>query len=394
MKSWQKELLKVVSRVEDQVDKQKFELKNKLNLLKPLTIQAYNGFGSHQQLYMRGRVLESEGLEQPSEHATVWQNLKRMFHRYESDEVPEAPLEFQIAGLKDRIRCDVEGFFEIKLPEEALPDLGNEKWQKIKLRLLKQYHQEQEEVKVEGEIMVRQPENTFGLISDIDDTIMVSEATDFLEKIRVMVLRNATTRKPFEGVGAFYRALEAGKNKKAQNPIFYISSSSWNLYDLFERFCQINGIPKGVFLLRELGISENKFIRGGHESHKLEKISHVLEAFPDLPFVLIGDSGQKDPEIYQEVVKRYPGRIKTIYIRDVEPVISGIRDSRVKEIAEEVARKGVEMKLVKDSLEAAKHAVELGLIARNSLAEIEKDTYEDKKLPSDISQTLGLDKVL
>lgn len=394
MKSWQKNLLKVASRLEDQVDKQKFDLKRKLHLLNPLTIQAYNGFASNQQLYMRGRVLESEGLEQPTADATVWQNLKRMYHRYQSDEVPEAPLEFQMGILKDTIRCDMEGFYEIKRPREALADLGNEKWQKIKLRLLKQYHEEQEEVKVEGEIMVRQPQNTFGLISDIDDTIMVSEATDFLEKVRIMILRNATTRKPFEGVGAFYRALEAGKAKNCQNPVFYVSSSSWNLYDLFERFCQINRIPKGVFLLRELGISEDTFIRGSHESHKLEKISHVLEAFPDLPFVLIGDSGQKDPEIYQEVVNRFPGNIKTIYIRDVEPVITGIREKRVKEIAGEVARKGVEMKIVTDSQEAAKHAVELGLIARDSLAEIENDTYEDKKLPSDISQVLGIDKFL
>lgn len=395
MESWQKKLLSYTSSLEKEFDKRKFKLKEKLNWIEPLTIQAYRGYASKNGLYLKGRVLEKEGLDSPSEDATVWQNIKRLYHQFESDEIPHATVHYQLDTLQDTIQCDDEGFFEITIPKENLPGLGQDKWAYIQLCLHDKYNKEQDEVQVAGEIMVEQPSNRFGLISDLDDTIIVSKATDFLEKMRIMLLRNATTRKPFEGVGAFYRALEAGQPGNCDNPIFYVSSSSWHLYDMFEHFCLINNIPKGVFLLRELGLDSDKFIQGGHGSHKLGKIERVLTSFKDLSFVLIGDSGQKDPEIYREVAGRFPGRIKVIYIRDVKPEVDDSRDKEVKEIAREVKDAyGVEMRLVQDSMEAAKHACRLGLIKEEALDSIQEETYEDRNRPSDISQLLGLDKLL
>ena len=395
MESWQKIFLTLTSQLEKEFDKQKFNLKKKMDWIEPLTIQAYRGYASQNRLYMKGRVLEEEGIGTPSEDATVWQNLRQLYYQFESDEIPHAKLSFKLNQLKDSIQCNDEGFFEINLREEDVPPLGNDKWAKIQLSLNDTYNKKQDKVEVDGEIMIQHPSNQFGLISDLDDTIIVSKATDFLEKMRIMLLRNASTRKPFEGVGAFYRALEAGPDENCQNPIFYVSSSSWHLYEMFDHYCKINNIPKGVFLLRELGIDREKFIQSGHGSHKLDKIKHVLTSFKDLPFVLIGDSGQKDPEIYREVVKQFPGRIKVIYIRDVKPEIDDKRDREVKEIAAEVKNShGVEMRLVQDSMEAAKHAVELGLIKEEALESIDKDTYEDRSKPSDISQLLGLDKLL
>lgn len=394
MESWQEKLLLYTSRLETALDKQRFKLKESMNWISPVKIQAYRGFAGKDRLYLKGRVLEEEGLEAPSEDATIWQNIKRLYHQFESDEIPRAKVEYQMGNQKGTLTCSDEGFFELNKPIGSFSGKEKEKWQKVSLRLLDQYNQDQGEVQGEGELMVPLPSNRFGLISDLDDTLIVSKATDFLEKMRILVLRNAHTRKPFEGVGAFYQALEAGPDKNCRNPVFYVSSSSWHLYEMFNHFCRINNIPKGVFLLQELGIDKTKFIQHSHGNHKLQKIKKVLMAFTDLPFVLVGDSGQKDPEIYREVVQQFPNRIKVIYIRDVRPSINDPRDKEVQQIAEAVSKQGVEMRLVQDSMQAARHAASLGLIAEDALEAIDKDTYEDRAKPSDISQLLGLDKLL
>lgn len=391
MENWQSKFLEVISHLEQEIDKQRYSLKDKLNLVSPATIQAYRGYGSEKGIFLRGRVIENEGLELPSKDASIWQNIKSLYHRYESDEIPHAKIKFGIDNLKETVTCNSEGFFSIAHSGEQITKGKDGKWQKLHLRILDSPSENQEEVDFEGEFQLQQPSNSFGIISDVDDTIIVTKATEFLEKIRIFILRNSHTRKPLEGIAAFYKALEAGKGKDCQNPIFYVSSSSWNLYDVFDQFCKINHIPKGTFLLQEMGISKDQFIRSGHNSHKVESISHVLETFTDLPFVLIGDSGQKDPEIYKEVAQKFPERIKAIYIRDVYPEKDEQRDQEVKEIAKQLEEKGIEMVLIQNSLEAAKHAVKLGLINEEAIPEIEKDMEEDKNRSADIAHLLGID---
>lgn len=393
MESWQKKFLAFAAGLEEKIDKQKFALKEKLNLIDTPVILPYHGFACGAHLYLYGRVLEKEGLDLPDKDASVWTNVQSIYHRFVSSEIPEATVEYTINSRKGRVRCDHEGFFEIHLKDLELPYDQTQKWQKIQLQLQEQYHPGQN-TRCEASIMLRQTSNNFGIISDVDDTIIVTKATDFMEKVRILLLNNAHTRKPFEGVAAFYRALEEGKSKDCQNPVFYISNASWNLYDLFDRFCRINNIPRGVFLLQDLGLSKNQLLRSSSFKHKTTRICQVMDTYQDLPFILIGDSGQEDPEIYRQIALQYPGRIKVIYIRDVLPEISDQRDKEVREIARELGRQGIEMVPVKDSMEAARHAVQLGLICEDALEAIEQETHEDKQLPTDISQLLGLDKLL
>ena len=60
--------------------------------------------------------------------------------------------------------------------------------------------------------------------------------------------RSVEGRIAFKGIGAFYRALELGGGAEVVNPIFYVSSSPWNLYDLLERFIELDGICRALFL--------------------------------------------------------------------------------------------------------------------------------------------------
>ena len=143
-----------------------------------------------------------------------------------------------------------------------------------------------------------------------------------------------------------YKALVQDYN----NPLFFISGSSFNLYDLLTHFCQVKEIPKAPFLLRDLGLEKQKWLKKDTQKYKLQYIEQILPLYPEMQFILIGDSGQKDPEIYKQVCEKYPGRIKAVYIREVE---SAERARQLKNMAQDM---DVEMLLMEHSRDALQHA--------------------------------------
>ena len=184
---------------------------------------------------------------------------------------------------------------------------------------------------------------------------------------RLTFLGNAQNRLTFDGVAAFYQALQRGADGARNSPIYYVSSSPWNLYDLLTDFMELQGIPAGPLCLRDLGFDEDKFITTGHGSHKKKYIERILQSAPHLPFILVGDSGQHDPEVYAELAEAHPDRICAVYIRDVA---DAERAQAVNRISEHVCACGVPMTLVPDTLLAAEHAKDHGLISAEQLAQI------------------------
>jgi phosphatidate phosphatase APP1 len=114
-------------------------------------------------------------------------------------------------------------------------------------------------------------------------------------------------------------------------------------------------------MLRDWGINEQTVLVPGHRRHKLGHIRQILDCYPDLPFLLIGDSGQEDPEIYKDVIAEYPGRINAAYIRNVSP--SPLRRASIEALTEQVRAEGSSLILADDTLAAARHAHEHGWIA-------------------------------
>jgi phosphatidate phosphatase APP1 len=198
---------------------------------------------------------------------------------------------------------------------------------------------------------------------------------------RTVLLRNARSRMPFKGVAEFYRQLQLGRNGKRNNPFFYVSSSPWNLYDLLEDFLALNEIPPGPLLLRDMAMKRKKTGDASeHHGHKLKEIDNLLLTYPKLPFVLIGDSGQEDANIYREVVRRHPGRVLAIYIRDVN---LPERTAMVQRVSEELRGESVEMLLVKDTVQAAEHAVQNGLVFSEAIPAVEAEKQKDEATPED-----------
>ena len=274
-----------------------------------------------------------------------------------------------------------EGFFELTInPPDQLPP--GRVWFPVRYSLDGIVQPDSpdgtggEPVMKDGYLMISPPFSQFGVISDIDDTVLVTDATNLLQTAKLTFLGNAYTRLPFAGIAAFYRALQSGPVTTLFNPIYFVSSSPWNLYDLLVDFFRVQGIPKGPILLRDFSLSTKLLASEEHHTHKLAMIRKVLDVNPDLPFVLIGDSGQQDPEIYAQVVRENPNRIRAVYIRDVS---EAVRDQAVRELIQTTDAHNVPMLLVADTVAAAEHAASIGLIDSDSLPEIRADRRDDKE---------------
>jgi phosphatidate phosphatase APP1 len=351
---WRRTALVVGRAIEERYDAFRFVLKRRLGLLDPFKILPYRGHGTTRELFLKGRVLEEAGIARPSRNDAVWKNILNMARRFASDEVAGARLRATFEGLHVETTADVEGFFEVHFP---LPEpLGGAGWYRVELDLLAPPSPGGGEVRSTAHVLVPHAAQ-FGVISDLDDTVVHSSATNVLKMAWIVVRNNAHTRLPFEGVAAFYRALQLGADERASNPIFYVSSSPWNIYDMLVDFLNVHGVPPGPLFLKDWSLS----VLGKHRDYKIGVIRRLLSTYEDLPFVLIGDSGEEDPEIYLQVVREHPGRITAVYIRDVA---SAERDAEVRAIAEEARKLGTEMVAVPDTATAAEHAVSKGLISR------------------------------
>jgi phosphatidate phosphatase APP1 len=337
----------------------------------PHLVVGYRGYAGDGRALVLGRALEDEGIPAPDAAHGAWRNLVATLRRMESDPLPFARVRARIGGAVHEVTADDEGFLRAWVDAPLAP--GEAGWHDVALEL-DAAPRDGGAAPAAGTARVLVPPATarFGVVSDMDDTVIQSHVTSFVRAARTVLLENALTRLPFPGVAAFYRALGAGAAGGEGNPIFYVSSSPWNLFDVIDGFLEAQGIPAGPLLLRDW---DAMGLAGRHAGHKGPAIREVLATFPRLPFVLVGDSGQEDPEIYAELVREHPGRILAVYIRNVT---GAARAAAVRALAEEVTAAGSSLVLADDTLAAARHAAERGWIASGALPEIGEEKRDDE----------------
>jgi len=339
-----------------------------------LLLLPYLGYGSAAGLWVQGRVLQERAFAQQADSDSGWRNLAALYRRLESDEVAGEAVSASFDGQTYLTRTDRGGYFRFQIKPPANAQAG---WLAVALALPDA--PAGSPVEASASVLLPGAGARFGVISDIDDTVLWTNVTNKLNMALMLARSNPYTRKPFKGVAAFYRALHEGvrsDREGAANPLFYVSSSPWHLFGHLVEFLRSQGLPLGPLLLRELGLKQ-LFKLGQHGSHKLGKIEHILATYPHLPFVLIGDSGEQDPEIYAEVVRRHPGQVRVIYIRNVNP--DPARIAALDRLIEEVAAHGAEMVLAADSEAAARHAAALGLIDPARIAGINSDVKVERQ---------------
>jgi phosphatidate phosphatase APP1 len=303
-----------------------------------ITILPYRGYGTRGKLVLQGRVLEDEGFLPADRRARRWRNAVEFLKRMESDEVPFARVRARFGEATQDVRADREGYFRVELAASCAPG-----WRQVHLQLI-----DEPAVRAIGRVLVPSARAAFGVVSDIDDTVVDTGVQRKLRMLVSLALSNALTRKPLPGVGAFYRALHRGVN-----PFFYVSKSPWNLYVPLVEYLAAQGLPEGPLFLRDFGLRMAR-------SHKARAIAEIFAAYPRLCFVLIGDSGEDDPEVYSALVRRFPRRVRAIYVRSVSR--KPARLAALEKLAVEMARAGSPLVLAANAEAAAAHAATTGLI--------------------------------
>ena len=155
------------------------------------------------------------------------------------------------------------------------------------------------------------------VISDIDDTVKVSNVLD-----KRQLLEN-TFVKPFVAVPGMAQAYQSWAQQGAA--FHYVSSSPWQLYPAISTFFADSGLPHGSFHMKNFRVKDETFLDlfASPLETKVAIIASLLEQFPSRRFVLVGDSGEKDPEVYAEVLRRYTGQVEHVFIRNVSKEPAG-----------------------------------------------------------------------
>ena len=339
----------------------------------PRHFAAYRGYADARGAELFGRVLAETPQGGPLDTDGWWDNLLNTYRRFDSREVPGVAIRVRFRDAQVDTLSDHEGYYTAAPSTTATP--SNQLWDNAMVSL----H--------DGTLATPQPlmqvgENAgIGVISDIDDTILQSSINSWKTAAQLAFLHNARTRQPLDGVAKLYQALQHGADGSGRHPIFYVSSSPWNMYDLLEDFMDLNAIPCGPIFLRDFGTDPGKFIATPGHEHKLERARMLIERFPQLRWVLMGDSGQADAELYAQAAHEFGDRIAAIYIRDVDPHADSAHDLKVDGVVERVAGTTVPMLRARDSFAMAEHAASLGLIASQAVAEVAAEVRHDQQRP-------------
>jgi len=283
-----------------------------------IEIDPYFGHATPTEIVLRGRVLSRraiEAVEKLEEDPSLWTNFKSMVALFNTREMSDV----RITCGSVEILSDEEGYFELSLPR---PD-SDAGWVTCDVNF--------GDAKNSAELTALMPPAAaeFGIISDIDDTLIKTDAWSLRRNLWNSMTGNAQSRYVFPDAIDLISKLHAGVN-----PVFYVSSSPWNLHGFLSEIFDRAGLVRGPKFLRDLGISDRQFITGTHGEHKGDAIDEILAANPNLSFILMGDTGQHDAHVYYNAINRHPGRIKQIILRAPYPKLSKSNQSWVDKILE------------------------------------------------------------
>lgn len=332
------------------------------NKIDNVLITPYRSYGTKNHLYLLGRALDDIPLK-IVENQSFINTLKNTYKQFDSYEIPEAKIDLEIPDLLQlKTVSDCEGYFLFEhTSEKDLSLKANEEgWVTVNLLFRKSEDSTPSEERkfFQGEFLIPEEKAEYGVISDIDDTILHTGVTSFLKwkLLKNSLLTNTYKRIPFKGAASFYQKLHLGKKGENKNPMFYISNSPWNMYQYLKLFLDYNKFPKGPVLLRNFRTPFDRSLKP-EKPHKQKEIINILKTYPNLSFILIGDSGEHDASIYTEIAEKYPDRILSIYLRSVN---HKRQMKRIKSIVSEFETTPILM--VDDSKAAEDHARKMGFI--------------------------------
>jgi phosphatidate phosphatase APP1 len=319
--------------------------------MKPI-LQLYRGYANEQELIVMGHVFKT--LNDYDFQKTNFKNASSIVNLFRIKTLSNFDVYLKYGDQEIHSKTLDDGYFKFCIPLGDEPNFG---WMPYQVSI-----KYKGEIIIEKGSFIRPHEGNLGIISDIDDTFLISHTHNFFRKIYILLFKNVNDRKVFKDVVPHYQALSSAlrHNKEEQNAFFYISSSEWNLYRFIVKFTKIHHLPRAVILLKDIkrGITDFFLSGRGNHDHKFDKIKHVLEFYPNLKYVLLGDDSQHDPYLYERICKIFPVTVKAVYIRQTgkHPKNSTIT------VLKNLENLDVSVCYFKDSSEAIMHSKTIGII--------------------------------
>ena len=273
------------------------------------TIVPFVGYGSTTWIRVLCRVqLRSEAAMKraPLVGARGWRSFTGI-------QVGNATVSVTAGATTQEVRADRGGVVDARVEVSLSPG-----WHEISITV--------EGSTVIAPIYIVDPAAEFGLVSDIDDTVMVTALPrPFLAAWNTFVL-DEHARRPVPGMSVLYERL---KREHPGAPVIYLSTGAWNVAPTLNRFLERNLYPQGTLLLTDWGPTHDRLFRSG-QLHKRESLRRLAEEFPQMRWLLVGDDGQHDPQLYEEFAHEFPQNVAGIGIRQLstsEAVLAGGRSS-------------------------------------------------------------------
>ncbi len=260
-------------------------------------VTGFYGYGSDERLHVLGRIL----MEDPEPAATEVQRGWRQFFTYQ---VGAVPVTVQVGEQIIQSRSNEQGYIDVLVHDHGLAP----GWHEVTIRA------EGAEPAV-AEVHIVDPGAAYGLISDIDDTVLVTWLPRAMLAAWNSWVKKTNTRQPVEGMARFYTEL---LRTHPETPVFYLSTGAWNTYDTLVSFLRKHGFPQGPLLLTDWGPTPTGLFRNGVE-HKKVTLRNLIIEYPHIRWILVGDDGQNDPLTYGDAAFEHPDRIAGVAIRQLSP---------------------------------------------------------------------------
>ena len=263
----------------------------------------HTGYAGADFVRVLGRVVLAPDADDPRERAERFE-YRRGWRNFFTAEALDVEVTIEVDGHQHRTRTDRSGHVDARVPNPGLAP----GWAEVKITA-------PGSEPATAPVRVVAADETFGLVSDIDDTVLqTSLPRPLLAAYHTFVLQERA-RKPVPGMAALYDAMLA---RRPGAPTVYVSTGAWNTSPTLTRFLAQQGFPAGPLLLTDWGPTNTGWFRSGRE-HKHASLRRLIEDFPAIRWVLVGDDGQHDPEIYADFARAHPERVRAIALRELTP---------------------------------------------------------------------------
>lgn len=262
-----------------------------------VTVVPYTGYGAPGWARVMARVI----LSRPSSPKKKRPATVRGWRSFVTLPANDMPVWIEVGGTRHEARTDRAGYIDCVAEGSLEPG-----WATVRIGV-------EGGEPAEARIRVIDPAARFGIVSDVDDTVMVTALPRPLLAAWHTFVLDEHARMAVPGMAVLYERLV---NAHPGVPVVYLSTGAWNVAPALTRFLARHLYPAGPLLLTDWGPTSERWFRSGRE-HKRATLVRLAQEFPNIRWLLIGDDGQHDRDIYAAFAATHPDNVAAIAIRQL-----------------------------------------------------------------------------